>query len=96
MFISSVAAFTGGIVGPHYAASKAGLHGLTHFLASRLAASGVTVNAGRVADGQVTRLPAGAARPELDPGHDGDGHQQPGGEQDVQDEAEDGQGHDGG
>ena len=27
MFISSVAAFTGGIVGPHYAASKAGLPG---------------------------------------------------------------------
>ena len=45
MFISSVAAFTGGIVGPHYAASKAGLNGLTHFLASRLASSGVTVNA---------------------------------------------------
>ncbi len=45
LFISSVAAFTGGIVGPHYAASKAGLHGLTHFLASRLAVSGVTVNA---------------------------------------------------
>ena len=40
-----VAAFTGGVVGPHYAASKAGLHGLTHFLASRLASSGVTVNA---------------------------------------------------
>ncbi len=45
LFISSVAAFTGGIVGPHYAASKAGLHGLTHFLASRAASSGVTVNA---------------------------------------------------
>jgi 3-oxoacyl-[acyl-carrier protein] reductase len=45
LFISSVAAFTGGIVGPHYAASKAGLHGLTHFLAARLAPSGVTVNA---------------------------------------------------
>jgi 3-oxoacyl-[acyl-carrier protein] reductase len=45
LFMSSIAAFTGGIVGPHYAASKAGLHGLTHFLASRLAASGVTVNA---------------------------------------------------
>jgi 3-oxoacyl-[acyl-carrier protein] reductase len=45
LFFSSVAAFTGGIVGPHYAASKAGLHGLTHFLASRLATSGVTVNA---------------------------------------------------
>jgi 3-oxoacyl-[acyl-carrier protein] reductase len=44
LFMSSVAAFTGGVVGPHYAASKAGLHGLTHFLAARLAASGVTVN----------------------------------------------------
>ena len=28
---------TGGIVGPHYAASKAGLHGLTHYLARPLA-----------------------------------------------------------
>lgn len=45
LFISSVAAFTGGIIGPHYAASKAGLGGLTHFLASRFAAAGVTVNA---------------------------------------------------
>jgi 3-oxoacyl-[acyl-carrier protein] reductase len=45
LFMSSVAAFTGGIVGPHYAASKAGLHGLTHFLAARVAADGVTVNA---------------------------------------------------
>jgi 3-oxoacyl-[acyl-carrier protein] reductase len=45
LFMSSVAAFTGGIVGPHYAASKAGLHGLVHWLASRLAGSGVTANA---------------------------------------------------
>ena len=45
LFISSVAAFTGGIVGPHYAASKAGLHGLSHYPASRSASSGVTVNA---------------------------------------------------
>jgi 3-oxoacyl-[acyl-carrier protein] reductase len=45
LFTSSVAGFTGGIVGPHYAASKAGLHGLTHFLASRVARDGVTVNA---------------------------------------------------
>jgi 3-oxoacyl-[acyl-carrier protein] reductase len=45
LFVSSVAAFTGGVVGPHYAASKAGLHGLTHWLASRLAPDGVTVNA---------------------------------------------------
>jgi 3-oxoacyl-[acyl-carrier protein] reductase len=45
LFMSSVAAFTGGLVGPHYAASKAGLHGLVHFLAARCAADGVTVNA---------------------------------------------------
>jgi 3-oxoacyl-[acyl-carrier protein] reductase len=45
LFMSSVAAFTGGIIGPHYAASKAGLHGLTHSLAARYAADGVTVNA---------------------------------------------------
>jgi len=45
LFMSSVAAFTGGLVGAHYAASKAGLHGLTHYLARRLAPCGVTVNA---------------------------------------------------
>jgi 3-oxoacyl-[acyl-carrier protein] reductase len=45
IFVSSVAAFTGGIVGPHYAASKAGLHGLTHYIAARTASHGVTVNA---------------------------------------------------
>jgi 3-oxoacyl-[acyl-carrier protein] reductase len=44
LFISSVAAFSGGVVGAHYAASKAGLHGLTHHLAPRVAADGVTVN----------------------------------------------------
>ena len=45
LFTSSLAGLTGGIVGPHYAASKAGLHGLTHHLASRVARDGVTVNA---------------------------------------------------
>ncbi len=45
MIMSSIAAFTGGIVGPHYAAAKAGLLGLTHYLAPRLAGHGVTVNA---------------------------------------------------
>jgi 3-oxoacyl-[acyl-carrier protein] reductase len=45
LFTSSVAALTGGVVGPDYAASKAALHGLTHYLATRVAADGVTVNA---------------------------------------------------
>jgi 3-oxoacyl-[acyl-carrier protein] reductase len=45
LFMSSVASFTGGIVGPHYAASKAGLNAITHFLARRVASDGVTVNA---------------------------------------------------
>ena len=44
LFVSSTAAFRGGVVGPHYAASKSGLHGMAHFLASRTAADGVTVN----------------------------------------------------
>ena len=45
VFISSVAAFTGGLVGPHYTASKAALIGLTRSLAASLAPHGVTVNA---------------------------------------------------
>jgi NAD(P)-dependent dehydrogenase (short-subunit alcohol dehydrogenase family) len=50
----------------HYTASKAGLHGLTHFLASRLAATGTTVNAlapgaGR-RDQDAARRPGPAAR----------------------------------
>jgi 3-oxoacyl-[acyl-carrier protein] reductase len=45
IFISSVAAQTGGITGPHYAASKAGLLGLTHSYARHLFKEGVTVNA---------------------------------------------------
>ncbi len=43
--LSSVAAQNGGRVGPHYAASKAGLIGLTHSYASLLAKEGITVNA---------------------------------------------------
>jgi 3-oxoacyl-[acyl-carrier protein] reductase len=45
LVMSSVAGLTGGIIGPHYASSKAGLHGLTYYLASRVARDGVTVNA---------------------------------------------------
>jgi 3-oxoacyl-[acyl-carrier protein] reductase len=62
LFMSSVAAFTGGIIGAHYAASKAGLHGMLHYLASRVAGSGVTVNAIAPALVEDTRmLPAGSA-----------------------------------
>ena len=39
-----MAAQTGGITGPHYAASKAGMHGLTHSYARHLFKEGITVN----------------------------------------------------
>jgi 3-oxoacyl-[acyl-carrier protein] reductase len=42
--ISSSAAQTGGLVGPHYAASKAGMLGLTHSYAALLAKEGITAN----------------------------------------------------
>jgi 3-oxoacyl-[acyl-carrier protein] reductase len=45
VFISSVAASVGGIVGPHYAASKAGMHGMMHYYAAHLAKEGITANA---------------------------------------------------
>ena len=43
--LSSVAAQTGGAVGAHYAASKAGIIGLTHSCASSFVKGGITVNA---------------------------------------------------
>jgi 3-oxoacyl-[acyl-carrier protein] reductase len=43
--LSSVAAQTGGAVGTHYAASKAGIIGLTHSCASAFVKEGITVNA---------------------------------------------------
>ena len=45
LYVSSTAARVGGIVGPHYAASKAGLEGLAHAYASLLAKEGITSNA---------------------------------------------------
>jgi len=43
--LSSVAAQTGGAVGAHYAASKAGIIGLTHSCASAFVKEGITANA---------------------------------------------------
>jgi 3-oxoacyl-[acyl-carrier protein] reductase len=43
--LSSIAAQTGGVIGPHYATSKAGLLGLTHSYAGLLAKEGITANA---------------------------------------------------
>ncbi|KZS95302.1 NAD-binding protein [Sistotremastrum niveocremeum HHB9708] len=45
VFCSSVAASTGGVVGPHYASSKSAMHGLVHWIAGRYAKSGITCNA---------------------------------------------------
>lgn len=52
VFNSSVAAGTGGVVGPHYASSKSALHGLLHWIAMRYAKDGITCNA--VAPGLIT------------------------------------------
>ena len=46
IFVSSVAAFTGGVAGSHFTASKAALIGpMVHTLAGPLVPNGVTVNA---------------------------------------------------
>jgi 3-oxoacyl-[acyl-carrier protein] reductase len=45
IFLSSLAAQTGGVIGPHYAASKAGMLGLMHSYARLLAKEGITSNA---------------------------------------------------
>lgn len=45
IFCSSVAGFTGGVVGPHYASSKSALHGLVHWLSMWYAPKGISVNA---------------------------------------------------
>ncbi len=66
--LSSVAAQLGGVVGPHYAASKAGVLGLTHSYATLLAKEGITANAiapALIATEMVTKNPN--ARPELIP-----------------------------
>jgi 3-oxoacyl-[acyl-carrier protein] reductase len=43
--IASIAARGGGVVGPHYAASKAGMLGLTRYAARDVGSFGITVNA---------------------------------------------------
>ena len=43
--ISSIAARGGGVIGPHYAASKAGMVGMTRYAAKELGPHGITVNA---------------------------------------------------
>lgn len=72
--VSSVAAQTGGVVGPHYAASKAGMLGLTRSLANLMVKEGITVNAiapALIATEMVTSNPR--ANPEIIPvGHFGD------------------------
>jgi 3-oxoacyl-[acyl-carrier protein] reductase len=62
--MSSVAAQLGGVVGPHYAASKAGLIALTPSYAALLSKEGITVNTiapDLIATEIVTRNPS--ARP---------------------------------
>ncbi len=66
--ISSVAAQMGGVVGPHYAASKAGILGLMRYYAAHLAREGITVNAiapGPIDTDMLAALPQ--LRPDLIP-----------------------------
>lgn len=66
--LSSAAAQIGGVVGAHYAASKAGIIGLMHFYAARLAGEGITANV--IAPGPIsTDMVVGLAqlRPDLIP-----------------------------
>jgi 3-oxoacyl-[acyl-carrier protein] reductase len=62
--LSSVAAQMGGVVGPHYAASKGGVIGLMHFYAAHLAREGITCNT--IAPGPISTDMA-AALPQLRP-----------------------------
>lgn len=64
---SSSAALNGGTMGPHYAASKAGIIGLTHYYAANLAKEGITVNS--IAPGPInTDLAKGSkTRPDMIP-----------------------------
>lgn len=45
IYLSSIAARTGGVISAAYAASKAGIEGLMHYYASQMLAHGVTANA---------------------------------------------------
>ncbi len=68
IFLSSIAAQTGGVIGPHYAASKAGMIGLMHSYAALLAKEGITSNAVAPAliDTEMVRQNS-RARPDLIP-----------------------------
>jgi 3-oxoacyl-[acyl-carrier protein] reductase len=44
IMLSSIAAQLGGVIGPHYSASKAGMIGLAHSYATNLAKEGITAN----------------------------------------------------
>ncbi len=74
VFMSSVAAQVGGVIGPHYAASKAGMHGMMHYYAAHLAKEGITSNViapALIRTEMVTSNPR--AKPELIPvGHFGE------------------------
>jgi 3-oxoacyl-[acyl-carrier protein] reductase len=63
--ISSGAARGGGVIGPHYNASKAGMEGLTRGYAARLAEAGIMVNAvapSLIETDMSTVFPAGTAK----------------------------------
>jgi 3-oxoacyl-[acyl-carrier protein] reductase len=65
--ISSIAAQARTVIGPHYAATKAGMLGMTRVYAELVAADGVTVNAIAPALIETDMLAGTAARPDMLP-----------------------------
>ncbi|KAI0738066.1 3-oxoacyl-reductase [Daedaleopsis nitida] len=68
VFTSSVAAGTGGVIGPQYASSKAALHGLIHWLSLRYCKEGILTNGvapALIEDTEMMKNPTDAIRSKI-------------------------------
>ncbi|KAI8974192.1 3-oxoacyl-reductase [Trametes punicea] len=68
IFTSSVAAGTGGVIGPQYASSKSALHGLIHWLSLRYCKEGILTNGvapALIEDTEMMKNPSDAVRSKI-------------------------------
>ncbi|KAI0628878.1 3-oxoacyl-reductase [Trametes polyzona] len=68
IFTSSVAAGTGGVIGPQYASSKSALHGLIHWLSLRYCNEGILTNGvapALIEDTEMMKNPSDAIRSKI-------------------------------